>query len=142
MNTAARLTNAPECAHPSRPVFCMIMRLTMLHNLKASFDAGVLIAGGTDDIYASLWPGESMHREMQLLVMAGIPELEAIKICTYNGASVLRRQKEFGSLQAGLSADMILVEGNPAENISDSRNVKHVFLRGKHVDRESLTLKE
>ena len=117
-------------------------RDTMLHNIKASYDAGVLIAGGTDDIYASLWPGESMHREMQLLVMAGIPEIEAIKICTYNGASVLRREKEFGSLQKGLSADIIIVEGNPAKNISDSRNVKHVFLRGKQVDRYSLKLKK
>jgi imidazolonepropionase-like amidohydrolase len=117
-------------------------RDTMLHNLKASYDAGVLIAGGTDDVYASLWPGESMHREMQLLVMAGIPEIEAIKICTYNGASVLRREKEFGSLQKGLSADIIIVEGNPAKNVSDSRNVKHVFLRGKQVDRYSLKLKK
>ena len=117
-------------------------RDTMLHNLKASFDAGVLIAGGTDDIYASLWPGESMHREMQLLVMAGIPEIEAIKICTYNGAIVLRREKEFGSLQEGLSADFILVEGNPAKDISDSRNVKHVFLQGKQLDRDSLKLKD
>jgi imidazolonepropionase-like amidohydrolase len=117
-------------------------RDTMLHNIKASYDAGVLIAGGTDDIYASLWPGESMHRELQLLVMAGIPELEAIKICTHNGAKVLLREKEFGSLQKGMSADILLVEGNPAKNISDSRNVKHVFLQGKQVDRKSLTLQK
>jgi imidazolonepropionase-like amidohydrolase len=117
-------------------------RDTMLSNIKASYDAGVLIAGGTDDIYASLWPGESMHRELRLLVMAGIPELEAIKICTHNGAKVLRRDKEFGSLQKRMSADILLVEGNPAKNISDTRNVKHVFLRGKQVDRESLTLQE
>jgi len=116
-------------------------RDTMLHNIKASYDAGVLIAGGTDDIYASLWPGESMHRELQLYVMAGIPELEAIKCCTYNGAKVLRREKEFGSLQKGMSADLLIVEGNPAKDISDTRNVKHVFLRGKQVDRDSLKLK-
>ncbi len=114
----------------------------MLHNIKASYDAGVLIAGGTDDIYASLWPGEAMHREMQLLVMAGIPELQVIKCCTQNAAKVLRREKEFGSLQEGMSADILLVEGNPAINISDSRNVKHIFLRGKQVDRDSLKLKE
>jgi imidazolonepropionase-like amidohydrolase len=117
-------------------------RDTMLHNIKASYDAGVLIAGGTDDIYASLWPGESMHREMQLLVMAGIPPLQAIKCCTYNGAKVLRREKKFGTLQKGLSADLLIVEGNPAKNISDTRNVKHVFLRGKQVDRESLKFKK
>jgi imidazolonepropionase-like amidohydrolase len=117
-------------------------RANFLANIKGSYDAGVLIAGGSDDSFPSLWPGESMHREMELLVMAGIPALDAIKICTYNGVKILRREKEFGSLQKGLSADILIVEGNPAENISDSRNVKHVFLRGKQVDRESLKLKQ
>ncbi len=71
-----------------------------------------------------------------------IPEVQAIKSCTYNGAKILRREKEFGSLQKGLSADILIVEGNPEKNISDSRNVKHVFLRGKQVDRDSLKRKK
>lgn len=109
-------------------------------NIKGAYDIGVLIAGGSDTPYASLWPGESMHRELELLVMAGIPELDAIKICTYNAAKILRRELKFGSLQTGFSADLILVEGNPSKNISESRNVKHVFLHGKQVDRNSLKL--
>ena len=56
-------------------------------------------------------------------------------------ARILRRDKEFGSLQKGMSADLLLVEGNPAKSVSDSRNVKHVFLRGRQVDRDSLKLK-
>lgn len=115
-------------------------RAFTLTNIKRSFDAGVLVACGTDDIYASLWPGEAMHRELELLVMAGIPALQAIKICTFNGAKILRKEAEFGSLQEGLSADIVLVEGNPAKRISDTRNVKHVFLRGNQVDRDSLKL--
>ena len=79
-----------------------------------------------------------MHRELELMVMAGIPPLEAIKACSYNAAVILEDSDEYGSLQEGLSADILIVEGNPAENISDSRNVRHVFLRGKQVDRESL----
>jgi imidazolonepropionase-like amidohydrolase len=74
-------------------------------------------------------------------VKAGIPELQAIKCCTYNGAKILRREKEFGTLLKGMSADILLVEGNPAKDISDTRNVKHVFLRGKQVDRDSLKVK-
>ena len=115
-------------------------RTKFLENIKNAYDAGVLIAGGSDMIYASLWDGEVMHRELELLVKAGIPEVQAIKCCTHNGAKILRRDKEFGSLQKGLSADILLVAGNPAKNISDTRNVKHVFLRGKQVDRESLKL--
>ena len=83
-----------------------------------------------------------MHRELELLVMAGIEPTEAIKCCTYNGAKILRREKEFGSLQKGMAADLLLVEGNPAMNISDTRKVRHVFLRGNQVHRDSLKLKE
>ncbi|MEH6519397.1 MAG: amidohydrolase family protein [Halioglobus sp.] len=115
-------------------------RGVMLANIKASFDAGVVVACGTDDIYASMWPGESTHREMELYVMAGVSNLDAIKACTSNGAKVLRREKEFGSLQVGLAADVLLVKGDPSKNIDDTRNVQHVFMGGKHVDRDSLKL--
>ncbi len=111
-----------------------------LPNIKGAYDAGVLIAGGSDFPYPSLWAGEAMHRELELLVMAGLSEIEAIKVCSHNAAKILRGDDEFGSLQGGMSADIILLEGNPAENISDSRNVQHVFLRGKQVDRASLKL--
>jgi hypothetical protein len=117
------------------------IRANFFPNIKGAYDAGVLIAGGSDTPYASLWPGESMHRELELLVMAGIPPLDAIKICTHNASKILRREDKFGSLQVGLSADMIIVEGNPAENISDSRNVRHVFSQGRLVNRDTLKLK-
>ncbi|MCZ6831235.1 MAG: amidohydrolase family protein [Gammaproteobacteria bacterium] len=113
-------------------------RANFLKNIKDSYDAGVLIAGGTDDIYPSLWAGESMHRELELLVMAGIPARDAIKICSYNAARILRREDQFGSLQEGLAADILLVEGDPGRNISDSRNVEYVLSAGRIVDRSSL----
>ena len=82
-----------------------------------------------------------MHREMELFVMAGLSPVDAIKACTYNAATILLDNDKYGSLQEGLSADILIVEGNPAEDISDSRNVRHVFLRGKQIDRESLKLR-
>jgi imidazolonepropionase-like amidohydrolase len=81
-----------------------------------------------------------MHRERELFVMAGLSPVDAIKGCTYNAALILQDEDKYGSLQEGLSADILIVDGNPAANISDSRNVRHVFLRGKQIDRESLTL--
>jgi imidazolonepropionase-like amidohydrolase len=111
-----------------------------MHNIKIAHDVGMQIVCGTDDIYASLWPGEAMQREMELLVMAGIPALEVITMCTSEAAKILRREDKFGSLQAGLSADILIVEGNPAENISNSRNVRYVFSQGRLVDRDSLKL--
>ena len=116
-------------------------RDVFLTNIKNAWDAGVLVAGGSDaPQYPSLWSGETMHRELELFVMAGLSPVDAIKGCTYNGAKILQDEDKYGSIQKGLSADILIVEGNPAENISDSRNVRHVFLRGKQVDRESLKL--
>lgn len=115
-------------------------RQTIMDNIKGSYDAGMLVACGTDDSYASVWPGEAVHREMELMVMAGLPNLQVIKSCTHSSASVLRREEEFGSLQVGLSADILLVEGDPSTNISDSRNVRHVFMRGNQVNRNSLKI--
>ena len=117
-------------------------RAKFLENIKNAFDAGVLLAGGSDCVYPSLWEGEVMHRELELFVKAGIAPLQAIKCCTYNAAKILRRDKKFGSLRKGMAADLIIVEGNPATNISDTRNIKHVFLGGKMVDRDSLKLSD
>ena len=115
-------------------------RDAFLTNIKNAWDAGVLVAGGTDaPAYPSLWSGETMHRELELFVMAGLSPVDAIKGCTYNAAKILRDEDEYGSIQEGLSADILIVEGNPAENISDSRNVRHVFLQGKQINRQSLT---
>ena len=58
------------------------------------------------------------------------------------GPRVIFRTKELGSLQKSLSAGLILVEGNPAKKVSDSRHVKHVFLRGRQVDRDLLKWKK
>lgn len=110
-----------------------------LTNIKNAHDAGVLIAGGTDaPAYPTLWSGETMHRELELFVMAGISPIDAIQICSYNGARILEKENEFGSIQVGLAADIVIVEGKPWENISDSRNIKHVIVRGEILDREKI----
>lgn len=110
-----------------------------LVNIKKAYDAGVLIAGGTDaPAYPSLWAGETMHREMELFVMAGIPPLDAIKMCTYNAAKILRDEDKYGSLKTGLGADLFLVSGDPSKNISDTRNINHVIVRGGLLDRKKL----
>ncbi len=115
-------------------------RPNMQENARRAIEAGVLLGCGTDDVYPGAWPGESTHREMQLMVMGGVEPLKAIKACTYDSARILKREDEFGSIQVGLSADILLVKGNPAENIDDTRNVQEVFLQGKQVDRASLVI--
>lgn len=79
-----------------------------------------------------------MRREMELFAMVGIPPLEIIKICTYNCARILEDEDEYGSLREELVADILIVSGYPSTNISDTRNIEHVIVRGGILDRENL----
>ena len=101
---------------------------------------GVLVGVGTDAPYLYNWTGESLHRELELWVHdSGISPLRTIQAATRDNARILKIEDRTGSIQVGLEADLLVVEGNPAENISDTRNIRHVFNNGKLVDRESLT---
>jgi len=102
-------------------------------------DTGVLVGLGTDTPYLNNWSGESVHREMELWVNdIGISELRTLQAATSDNAKVLKVDDRTGSIQAGLEGDLLVVEGNPAKNISDTRNIRYVFNNGKIVNRESL----
>jgi hypothetical protein len=107
---------------------------------KMLIDAGVLMGVGTDAPYINNWTGESMHREMELWVNeSGITALQTLKGATYDNARILKIEDKTGSIKVGLEGDLLVVKGNPAVNISDTRNIVHVINNGKIVDRESLT---
>jgi imidazolonepropionase-like amidohydrolase len=114
-------------------------RSSFIENVSRAYAAGVLMACGTDSpAYPTLWAGETLHREMELFAMAGIDPVNIIKICTYNAAKILKDEDKYGSLQEGLGADILIVSGDPANNISDTRNVEHVIVRGGLLNREKL----
>ncbi len=115
-------------------------RRNFMINVKRAYDAGVLLAGGTDAPYLGLFIGEGMHRELALLVEAGIPPLDAIKISTHNGATVLGVADKIGALKVGMEADIVLVKGDPSANIADTRNISHVFKQGKLIDRAAIKM--
>jgi imidazolonepropionase-like amidohydrolase len=71
-----------------------------------------------------------LHRELELEVKAGIPAAKALQIATYNAARLLKQEKELGSIAPGKRADFVLVEGNPAEQISDIRWCRLVMKNG------------
>ncbi|ASP32684.1 amidohydrolase family protein [Labrenzia sp. VG12] len=107
---------------------------------KMLVDTGVLIGAGTDAPYLNNWAGESLHRELELWVEgAGVTPLQTLKAATSDNARILKIEDRTGSIQVGLEGDLLIVEGNPAENISDTRNIKYVLNNGKIVDRASLT---
>ena len=107
-------------------------------NLKKLRDAGVLIAAGTDAPYPGLFQGEGIHRELELLVESGLTPLQAIRAATYDAARVMHAEEEWGSLEAGRRADVLVVRGSPAERISDTRQVEVVIREGQILDRHAL----
>ncbi len=78
--------------------------------------------------------GFSNQREIELLVEAGFTAVEAIQIATLNGARVLGRDADIGSVATGKRADLIVVRGNPEETITDIRHVETVFKDGDGYD--------
>jgi imidazolonepropionase-like amidohydrolase len=97
----------------------------MLKMTKKMYDAGVPILAGTDAL-----SGLMLHRELELEVKAGIPPAKALQIATWNAAKLLKQEKDLGSIAPGKKADLVMVEGNPAERISDIRRCRLVAKNG------------
>jgi imidazolonepropionase-like amidohydrolase len=97
-------------------------------------EAGVKLAFGTD-AGSPCVPHDEILAEMQKLIEVGIAKrpLDVIKMLTVNSAELLRESDNFGTVEPGKYADLLLVEGNPVQNIDDIANVRQVFLGGKRV---------
>ncbi len=102
--------------------------------LRFARAGGLLIAGTDPTGYGGVIPGYSDQRELELLVEAGFTPLEAIRICTLNGATYLGRADRIGSIAVGKQADLVVVDGDPAARISDVRRVEMVFKQGVGYD--------
>lgn len=100
--------------------------------------AGVLVAAGTDAPYPGVFQGEGLHRELELLVAAGVSPLQAIRLATHDAARLLQADGEWGSLRPGLKADVLVVAGRPHERISDTRRIERVVKEGRVLDRARL----
>jgi imidazolonepropionase-like amidohydrolase len=97
---------------------------------KALHKAGIPLIVGTDLAV----PGHSEFRELELLVKAGLTPMEAIQAATINPARAMKLEKELGTIESGKIADLILVDGNPIESISNIRKVKFVVTNGRMYD--------
>jgi imidazolonepropionase-like amidohydrolase len=99
--------------------------------------AGGVIAAGTDAANQLVIPGFSLHEEMALLVAAGLTPLEAITSATRRGAHLLQADS-LGLLTPGKVADLVVLNGNPAQHIVATRNIAWVMTRGRIVWPDSL----
>jgi len=107
-------------------------------NVKPLWDSGVLIAAGTDAPYPGDFQGEGVHHEMELLVESGLTPLQAIAAATKNAASIMNADKEWGTLEPGKVANVLLIDGKPDQNIRETRRITLVMKQGEVIDRDKL----
>ncbi len=101
--------------------------------------AGVeFLAGTTTREPLFTVPGFSLHDELALLVQAGLTPMEALQAATLNPARFLGRERDFGTVAPGKIADLVLLDANPLEDISNTRKIAAVVYGGKLFPRASL----
>ncbi len=84
--------------------------------------------------------GLGAHWELWMLVQGGMSPLQAIRSATVNGAAYLGMEKELGSLEIGKLADLVVMDANPLDDISNSEKIKYVMINGRLYD--SVTMNE
>jgi imidazolonepropionase-like amidohydrolase len=103
------------------------------HNVKILFDAGVQIAFGTDSgALPTRIQGFAEHRELQLLVQAGLSPMDAI-VCATKKAAELIGAVDCGTLEVGKKANFLVLNGNPLDDIRNTTQMEMIYHDGKRV---------
>jgi imidazolonepropionase-like amidohydrolase len=106
--------------------------------LAAAHRHRVPLLVGTDLGAPHLYPGESLHAELALFGRAGIPPAEALRLATAGAADFLGLGRQVGRVRPGMDADLVLLNGNPLDDVAALREIDAVVLRGRLLDRNAL----
>lgn len=123
----------PERMGPARQSMYERGRIRQRARTARLWNAGVVLATGTDQ-----WFPTAVHSEIEGLVLAGVPPAEAIAAATSVAARVLGAESEIGTIEPGKLADLVILDANPLEDISNVRHVWQVIQGGRIVDRDAL----
>lgn len=100
--------------------------------------SGVRLMAGTDTVDPYIFPGSSVHDEMELFAQAGFTPLEALQTATWNPAQYLGMTDSLGSIDVGMIADLVLLDENPLEDIRNTRRIWAVVLDGEVLDKQAI----
>ena len=106
--------------------------------IKSLNDAGAGLLLGSDAPQVFNVPGFAAHRELAILVDAGLTPYEALKTGTLNPAVFFAAEDEFGTIRPGRDADLVLLSDNPLEDIRNTQNIEGVMVRGRWLSRSEL----
>jgi imidazolonepropionase-like amidohydrolase len=112
--------------------------LTMLHAVGVMHEAGVRLLVGTDSPGLFVLPGFSVHEELETFVEAGLTPFEALAAATRDAAEFLEASDELGTVQVGRRADLILVKGNPLEDVRHTSELAGVMANGSWFSEDAL----
>ena len=103
-----------------------------VESVKKAYDKGIQIALGTDAGTPYNYHNNTAY-EMELLARLNIPNMDILKIATINSAKCVGVEKDYGSIEVGKQADLVCLEENPLDNISNVRKINRVIQSGKIV---------
>ena len=106
--------------------------------VKTLHAAGVRILAGTDTPMPLVFPGFSLHEELELLVKAGLSPADALRAATIWPAEFLGLTQSSGSIAVGKRADLVLLDGNPLSDITNTQRIRAVVLDGRLLQRADL----
>ncbi|MGA8152018.1 MAG: amidohydrolase family protein [Terriglobales bacterium] len=107
-------------------------------NLKRAYEHHVSLVTGSDAGNYLVIHGPTVQHELELWVQAGIPTAVALQAATYNAARLLRKDNQIGSIRPGNAADLLVVDGNPLEDITATERISLVVFKGERIDRTEL----
>lgn len=110
----------------------------MLENLKKVEEAGIIVAAGTDAGNIGTLHGPSLHRELELMAQAGLTPMQILVAATQNAAHVFSASPEFGTIEVGKLADLVLLTADPLADIKNARKIEKVVKSGRLTDLASI----
>jgi len=131
-------SNASEDVKARKTKQVQILAGFMERLVKSMYDAGVPLIIGTDALNPMSVPGFSVHRELGEFVNLGIPNHEALRAATVKPAEFMQEAEEWGTVATGHRADLVLLNANPLENISNTKNIEGVMVHGRWLAREAI----
>jgi imidazolonepropionase-like amidohydrolase len=132
--TSVLETRALIAEHADTSIMPVAMKKEMQFEREFAAAGGLLMAGCDPTGYGAVLPGFGDQRNLELLVEAGFTPEQAIQIYTQNGAKYLGREDRIGTIAAGKQADLVVVSGDPARDISAVEHVAIVFKQGVGYD--------